>query len=601
MLRTRIRAGLGSALIISLVSAVLWTLVHSGDRFISSWTPHFGEPAHTTLRLPYGPRIERDAQTGRAELHYVHEDVLVARGVVLQPHISAHRVAYAQEQRARPPSTQRLLGVFAIFFSLALALTAYLRKFGQNRLKLLRTQVGLFIVLGVLLFFSKLGLLFTSLPELWLPVSALPLWVATAFDRRTAFLVTMISSFIVASLMQLDLILLSVLLTRGMAATLLYLDRKHPRHMVFSGLLGGLCAALVYVAISYTVEGSFDFLADLKRLASSDLLACVGGGVVSGAIAALLRSFVARVLGQVPRERLLDLTDLEQPLLTRLATEAPGTWEHSRAMANLAEQAASAIGADALLTRVGAYYHDIGKTIQRSYFVENLGPDEQSPHDELDPEVSADAIMAHVVVGTKLMREGGLPEPVVEFAYTHHGTQLVEYFWNKCLQQGNPKELDESAFRYPGMKPQTKETAILMVVDSIEAASRTVETPNRDTFEAMIQRIVFTKLASGQLDESGLELMDMRIIINRMTDTLVNMNHHRIKYQWQAKRAEEFGVPSSAMNRPSAPEIQIHGSSTMPPSLPPGSEEAEAENESLNELARTASSAVRRVRDDDVA
>lgn len=593
---------------ISLVSAVLWTLVHSGDRFISSWTPRFGEPAHTTLRLPYGPRIERDAQTGRAELHYVHEDVLVARGVVLQPSISAHRVAYAQEQRSRPPNAQRLIGVFAIFFSLALALTAYLRKFGQNRLKLLRTQVGLFIVLGVLLVFSKLGLLFTSLPELWLPVSALPLWVATAFDRRTAFLVTMISSFIVASLMQLDLILLSVLLTRGMAATLLYLDRKHPRHMIFSGLLGGLCAALVYVAISYTVEGSFDVMADLKRLASSDLLACVGGGVVSGGIAALLRNSVARVLGQVPRERLLDLTDLEQPLLQRLASEAPGTWEHSRAMANLAEQAASAIGADALLTRVGAYYHDVGKTIQRSYFVENLGPDEQSPHDELDPEVSADAIMAHVVVGTKLMREGGLPEPVVEFAYTHHGTQLVEYFWNKCLQQGNPKELDESAFRYPGMKPQTKETAILMVVDSIEAASRTVETPNRDTFEAMIQRIVFTKLASGQLDESGLELFDMRVIINRMTDTLVNMNHHRIKYQWQAKRAEEFGVPSSAMNRASAPEIQVHGATTLPPSaaspssFPPGSETGAAEEgESLNDLARTASSSVRRVRDDDVA
>lgn len=605
MLRMRIRAGLGAALLISMISALIWTLVHSGDRFISSWTPAYGKPAQVSLRLPYGPRIERDAQTGRAELHYVHHDVLVARGELLRPDIHAHRLAVAQEKRARPPGVQRLIGVFAIFFTLALALTAYLRKFGQNRLKLLRTQIGLFVIIGVVVLFSKLLLLFTALPELWLPVAALPLWVATVFDRRTAFLLTMITSFIVASLMQLDLILLSVLLTRGMAATLLYRDRKHPRQMVLSGLLGGLCAAMVYVAISFTIEGSFDARADVGALLSSNLLACIGGGLISGLLAALLGNAVARVLGQVPRDKLLDLTDLEHPLLMRLSTEAPGTWEHSRAMANLAEQAASAIGADALLTRVGAYYHDIGKTIQRSYFVENLGPDEQSPHDELDPEVSADAIMAHVVVGTKLMREGRVPEPVVEFAYTHHGTQLVEYFWNKCQQQGNPNGLDESAFRYPGMKPQTKETAILMVVDSIEAASRTVEKPNREAFEAMIQRIVFTKLASGQLDESGLELSDMRVVITRMTDTLVNMNHHRIKYQWQAQRAEEFGVPSSVVGRPSTPEIQVHGSASISPSqfpssFPPGpASEPGLEPSAAPDLGSTKASAIRRTRDDD--
>src|SRR5690606_35533478 len=192
----------------------------------------------------------------------------------------------------------------------------------------------------------------------------------------------------------------------------------------------------------------------------------------------------------------------EQPLLKKLAAEAPGTYEHSRAMANLAEQAASAIGADALLTRLGAYYHDLGKTSQPKYFVENLGPDERSPHEELDPDVSADAIMAHVVVGTKLLRDGGIPEPIVEFAYTHHGTQVVEFFFNKCQQQGNPKKLDASHFRCPGMKPQTKVTAILMLVDSIESASRTIDPPEGEAFENMIQRGIFTKLKQGQLDDS---------------------------------------------------------------------------------------------------
>src|SRR5690349_14085043 len=132
-------------------------------------------------------------------------------------------------------------------------------------------------------------------------------------------------------------------------------------------------------------------------------------------------------------------------------------------------------------------------------------------HEALEPDVSADAIMAHVVMGTKILREGNIPEPVVEFAYTHHGTQLVEYFWHKCLEQGNPKGLTEEHFRYPGMKPQSKETAILMLVDSIEAASRTIWPPEQKKFEEMIQRIVFMKLSAGQLDESGLTLEDLRI------------------------------------------------------------------------------------------
>src|SRR6185503_10808591 len=405
--------------------------------------------------------------------------------------------------------------------------------------------------------------------------AAVPLWVATAYDRRTAFVVTVVLAFIIASLLEFDLVLLSVMLTRGMAATLLYFDRKHARHMVYSGGVAGLCAAVLYVSIMVSFEGSYDVAADIRLGPDSPLFGCIGGGLVGGLLGALLRSIGERLLGNVSRDRLLDLADLEQTLLKKLSREAPGTYEHSRAMANLAEQAASAIGADALLTRVGAYYHDLGKTAQSKYFVENLGPDEPSPHNDLEPDVSADAIMAHVVIGTRILREGGIPEPVVEFCYTHHGTQIVEYFWNKCLQAGNPKNLDESYFRYPGMKPQTKETAILMLVDSIEAASRTVDRPDREQFELMIQRILFTKLKQGQLDESGLDMGDLRTITNRMAETLVNMHHHRIKYQWQAQRAEEFGVPSRVV-RDSAPNIEVHSMRTAPPpgasgAPPPGS------------------------------
>jgi putative nucleotidyltransferase with HDIG domain len=229
-------------------------------------------------------------------------------------------------------------------------------------------------------------------------------------------------------------------------------------------------------------------------------------------------------------------------------------------MANLAEAAASAIGADALLTRVGAYYHDLGKTVQPKYFVENLTHGERSPHEELEPEVSADAIMTHVVLGTKILRDGRIPEPVVEFAYTHHGTQVVEFFWHKCKATGNPRGLTQEYFRYPGMKPQTKETAILMLVDSIEAASRTIFPAEQKKFEEMIQRVVFTKLGAGQLDESGLTLEDLRIVTTRMATTLVNLYHGRIKYPWQrdaaAKDAEKTPVGPATPPKTAEPETQ---------------------------------------------
>jgi putative nucleotidyltransferase with HDIG domain len=285
-------------------------------------------------------------------------------------------------------------------------------------------------------------------------------------------------AFIAASLLRFDLMLpVACSSCAASPRRLLLLQPQAPaQQMLVAGTLAGLAAPLVYAP-----DGGFEGRLDLARP-----LRGLGRTCSPASAAALARRACSRASFHEPaRARdgprlaraLLDLTDLEQPLLTKMAAEAPGSWEHARAMANLAEAASAAIGADALLTRVGAYYHDLGKTVQPKYFVENLAR-RASPHEELEPDVSADAIMAHVVMGTKILRDGKHPEPVVEFAYTHHGTQVVEYFWHKCQASGNPKGLTEDYFRYPGMKPQTKETAILMLVDSIEAASRTIDPPS---------------------------------------------------------------------------------------------------------------------------
>jgi putative nucleotidyltransferase with HDIG domain len=600
-----------AGIVLSLVLAVVLSVVQSFELFIDAWTPELGETTALTLRVPYGPRIVRNQHSAGSNISYEHTRIIIPAGTLLSEQNQDHRAAVAYESIRRPPRVSRILAYIVIDFTLGMLLTAYLRRFGQNRVRLLRTQIGLFVAMFLMCLVVKLMLLFTGLPEFWVPVAALPLWVSLAFDRRTAFLVSLVLAFVASSFLRFDLMLLTVILVRGMAASLLFLDRKHPRQMVPAGALAGLFACGLFAAISVVFEGTFDVASDLSQPGKSMLVANFGGGVVAGVLALLLRDAAERLLGAVSRDKLLDLTDLEQPLLQKMAREAPGSWEHARAMANLAEAAASAVGADALLVRAGAYYHDLGKTAQPKYFVENLSPGEETPHDELDPDVSADAIMTHVVSGAKILREGGIPEPVVEFAYTHHGTQIVEYFWHKCVASGNPKGLTEEHFRYPGMKPQTKETAILMLVDSIEAASRTIDPPEREKFEEMIQRIIFTKLRGGQLDESGLTVADLRTLVTRMSDTLVNMFHHRIRYPWQDQRrasaqqpALAAGPSSAALSaRASSPAVEPRGAGTSsgdsgapprdrepppsiivgpplslvpsPPSVPPSSQEAE--------------------------
>jgi putative nucleotidyltransferase with HDIG domain len=565
MLRTRVRAGAAAGLVLSFLFAGLFTLINLFDLYLPQLAPRIGAQAPVTLRVPYGPRIVHDARRGRSHLSYEHARVIVPRGTVIDEAIDDHRAAFAYESIRRPPSAARALSFFVIYFIVCQMLTGYLRKFGQNRIKLLRAQAGLLGLMAATVVLAKAIFLLTSLPEFWIPAAMLPVWVALAFDRRTAFLIDLGVAFIIASMLRFDLLLLSVLLVRGIAASLFFFDRKRPRQVLFAGALSGVAGAVIYLALAVIFEGRLD-LADLTAGLDSNLLACVGGGVLGGFIARALREPSERAMGQVSRDRLLDLTDLEQPLLRKMAAEAPGSWEHARAMANLAEAAAAAIGADALLTRVGAYYHDLGKTVQPKYFIENLGAGARSPHEELDPDVSADAIMTHVVLGTKILRQGGIPEPVVEFAYTHHGTQVVEFFWHKCKEQGNPKGLTQEHFRYPGMKPQTKETAILMLVDSIEAASRTIWPPEQKKFEEMIQRILFTKLQGGQLDESGLTIADLRVLATRMASTLVNMYHGRIKYPWQ-REAERSTVtpPPVAAKEGGAREA----TATPTPSPPP--------------------------------
>jgi cyclic-di-AMP phosphodiesterase PgpH len=535
MLRTRLIAGAVSGFVLSAVFATVLTLASFGETFVEPWRVDPDHPAPITLRLPrsllHGDGV-LDSGTGLIAT----ENVTVKRGEIVRDVQRAHAVRVFERYR-RPPRPLHLAAAWLVHFLIAMMMTAYLRLGSARQGALLRTQVGLTVIALLFLLANKLFLLLSPYSPHLVPIALVPLWASLYLDRRTAILMSAVMMLLGASLVSYDPIVCSTYFTSCLAGSLYMLERKRSVRLIPAGALAGLAGATVYIATKELFDG-FSLEEGLSAAASAALPSCVASGLISGVLAYALQPFVSHLLGVLSRNQLLNLTDLDQPLLRKMATDAPGSWEHSRAMANLAEAAAASIHADALLTRTGAYYHDLGKTCQAKYYIENLSPGETSPHEDLDPDVSADAIMAHVIEGVRILREGRIPEPVVEFVYTHHGTSVIEYFWHKCLQQGNPKQLTDAAFRYPGMSPRTKETAILMLIDSIEAGARTVDPPTREGFDQLVRRVLFSKLGQGQLDDSGLTLEDLRVLSNQIADTLVSVRHTRIRYPWQDEQQD---------------------------------------------------------------
>ncbi len=233
---------------------------------------------------------------------------------------------------------------------------------------------------------------------------------------------------------------------------------------------------------------------------------------------------------------ILNYLDLEHPLLKIIRDKAPGTWQHSLAMANMAETVANEIGANGMLCRAGAYFHDIGKTKHPEYFIENQ--DGENPHTALSPTESARMIKLHVTDGMKMAEEYMLPEYISQFIDKHHGTTILEYFYEKAAS-ADSENVDVEDFRYPGRKPDSKETAILMIVDAVEAASRTLTEPTQQDIETLITRIVFSKLLFNQLNQSGITLADLRKIIVTLINNLKSNSHTRVKYPWQTKNVKK--------------------------------------------------------------
>ncbi len=350
-------------------------------------------------------------------------------------------------------------------------------------------------------------------------------------------------SMLIAVLLNLDL----AILTSAVLSLLVGLNAGGSLEIVVYVLVGGIVGSLAisridqlsafvaaagYVTIANAaIVVAFQFIGHMHDALGlvQLLVAALSNGILSASLAFVAFSVIGRAFGITTFVQLMELARPTHPLFRQLLIEAPGTYHHSIVVSNMAERAAQAIGADALLVRVGSYYHDIGK-IGRPYFFAENQTDGNNPHDKLDPQTSAEIIIAHTTEGRELARRHRLPDKVCDFITEHHGTTFASYFYHQANQQVGGGPVDDARYRYPGPKPQSKETAIVMLADSIEAIVRAKRPATQEDTSALVRKVIMDRLTSGQLSDSDLTMRDLDRIGVAFMGILRGVFHPRIDY-----------------------------------------------------------------------
>jgi cyclic-di-AMP phosphodiesterase PgpH len=422
-----------------------------------------------------------------------------------------------------------LLGVFGVFLFLFRG-----DIYGNFRWLLLQSAL-------VLAFMGAAGILARNdLPSELLPIAFVALAVAVLWDGRVALILTAVLAAVVGTQLPFQSVHAWLPHFAGGAAAALSVRvvRRRAQTWIFIALI-----ALAYLAVLATLGAVMG--RDPGRIALAWSFAA--GNTVVSAILAMGFLPVFEWFARITTDQtLLEWADPNRPLLKRLSMEAPGTYAHTINVANLAESAANAIGANGLLCRVGVYYHDVGKMLKPHFFIENQ-PGGRNPHDKLKPTTSATIVREHVTEGIRLAKEAKLPQVLVDFIPEHHGTQEISFFLEKARAElGEDEELDPVLFRYPGPRPRSRETAIVMLADTVESATRSMQEPTRERIRELIDMLVDAKIQARQLDEAPLTLRDIGVIKDAFEKVLAGLYHHRIDYPQtrHLTRSDGGGTPS---------------------------------------------------------
>ncbi len=369
---------------------------------------------------------------------------------------------------------------------------------------------------------------FSEFSGLLAPTAAGVMLASTLIDRRLGIFYASCITLALGAVTGFEMRYMVLSLVGGIAASLTLKADWNRNAIVKAGLVVALVNTVTHVALGLTGAVPLGDALSLK-----DLLFAAGNGPISAVLALGSLPLLEMMFGIITPVRLLEISNPDHPLLHRLLLEAPGTYHHSIMVGNLAEAAAVAIGANSLLARVGSYYHDVGKIKRPYFFAENQVFGVENPHDKMSPTLSATVITAHVRDGLELAEEHKVPAVVRRFISEHHGTTLASYFYMKASSEAQSKDNpgpEEWDFRYEGPRPGIKETAIVMLADSIEAAVRSVTKPTPARIDSVVRRIIHERLNDHQLDRSDLTLRELDTIADAFTKVLTGIFHTRIEY-----------------------------------------------------------------------
>jgi putative nucleotidyltransferase with HDIG domain len=443
---------------------------------------------------------------------------IISKGeVVSQQHIYLMKKAGLLKENPIADA-QIFLGVAFIVLVVEVIIMISIYKFRRN---IYDSNSKLLIIAIVLCINTIFVLGINIISNYIIPYSFLVMLMLLIFDPLIAFVVGIPSTLITFCITNFNIEVGIIYLVGCLFGIIFSYNSYQRNNLVFSGLIIGLLNGIVIFAL-----GLLNNIDIIDNLISS--LEGIAGGIISAILSIGVLPAFEQMFDITTPIKLLELSNPNQPLLKKMLFEAPGTYHHSILVGNLAEAAAEEVGANSLLARVGAYYHDVGK-IKRPYFFKENQITNDNPHDKITPKLSTMIITSHVKDGIELANKYRIPNSIKKMIEEHHGTTLVRYFYAMALEDGN-ENIEESTFRYEGPKPSTKESAIVMLADSVEAAVRSLSSPAISDLEKMVYKIVDEKVADGQLNECELTLKELESIKASFVKVLIGIFHSRIEY-----------------------------------------------------------------------
>ena len=450
---------------------------------------------------------------------------IIKKGQIITPEkyeiLNSLKIAYGQNT-GKISQQIWIYGGYSVLVALVLLmLVLFLKQYRpaifENNVKISLIVFNMLLMLGLMTFTVKYYPAYVFV----VPLTILPLILKAFFDARTALFVHILTVLLLGFVVTNSFEFIFLQMIAGIVSILTVSELTRRSNLFTSVGNIVLVYTIGYLAFHLVYEGDFSIIN------YGVLIQFVFNGLLAIALSHQLILLYEKLFGLVSDVSLLEYTNTNSKLLKRLADKAPGTFNHSMQVANLAEAAANAVNANSLLVRAGALYHDIGKMLNPFYFTENQTSG-VNYHDNLPPEESAKIIIKHVLDGVELARKNNLPDRIIDFIRTHHGTGLVQFFYKKALEQ-NPV-VDESKFRYPGPNPFNKETAILMMADSVEAASKSLREPTAEKIDKFVDKIIDHQLHAGLLDNADITLKEISTIKKLFKKKLKNIYHLRVAY-----------------------------------------------------------------------